>query len=133
MAYEEILQPVTLETDEDLTSKQYFLGALSTDGQFKVTAARGGVAYLVAQEKSTAAGISVKCAAYGITKVAAGDTSGGSAIAFGDALMASSVGRAVPTTLNIGDYVVGRAFGTLAASNTGIISMLLTHQGMSSS
>lgn len=123
MAFEEILSTVTLQADEDLSSKQYFLGALSTDGQFKVATARGQTTFGINQEKSTAAGISTRIGVFGISKVAAGDTSAGSAIVPGDMLMSSSVGRAVPTTLNIGDLVCGTAVTGLAASVTGTISM----------
>lgn len=123
MAYEEQLQTVSLAADEDLSSKQYFFLALSTDGQAKVVATRGGTAFGVNQEKSSAAGISTKIAIGGLTKVAAGDTSGGSAIVPGDMLMSSSVGRAVPTTLNIGDLVLGQAVTPLSSAVTGTITM----------
>lgn len=133
MAYEEILQSITLAADEDLSSKQYFFVAVSTDGQAKVVATRGATAIGVNQEKSTAAGISTRIGVYGVTKVAAGDTSAGAAIVAGDQLMSSSVGRAVPTTLNIGDLVIGTALTALAASATGTISMLIRGPRPSSS
>lgn len=133
MAYEENLQSITLQADEDLSSKQYFCVAASTDGQAKVVAARGATVLGVNQEKSTAAGISTRIGVYGVSKVAAGDTSGGAAIVPGDMLMSSSVGRAVPTTLNIGDLVFAQALTSLAASNTGVISALIRGPRPSSS
>lgn len=133
MAYEEILQTITYAADEDLSSKQYFCVAASTDGQAKVVATRGATVLGVNQEKSTAAGISTKIGVYGVSKVAAGDTSAGSAIVAGDMLMSSSVGRAVPTTLNIGDLVFGQALTPLAASVTGTISVLIRGPRPSSS
>lgn len=133
MAYEEILQTITLAADEDLSAKQYFLVAVSTDGQAKAVATRGATAIGVNQEKSTAAGISTKIGVYGVTKVAAGDTSAGSAIVAGDTLMSSSVGRAVPTTLNIGDLVIGQALTPLSSGVTGVISMLIRGPRPSSS
>lgn len=133
MAYEEQLTSITLEADADLSSKQYFLVTVSTDGQAKTVAARGGSAIGVNQEKSTAAGIATRIGVFGVSKVAAGDTSAGAAIVAGDMLMSSSVGRAVPTTLNVGDLVIGTALTPLAASVTGVISMLIRGPRPSSS
>lgn len=134
MAYEAILQNVTLESDTDLSASQYRLMSVTTAGRVLRVATRGAAAIGVLQEKTTETGQSQKIAVYGVSKVAAGDSSGmENAINYGTPLIASSVGRAVPTTLNIGDRVIGLALGSLSTGATGIIPMLITHQGMSSS
>jgi hypothetical protein len=51
------------------------------------------------------------------------------AIAVGDKLMCSTNGGALPSTGGVAQYVVGRAWQTLAANTTGLIPMLITHQG----
>lgn len=134
MAYEEALTSVTFPSSGDLSAAQYLLGRLTTAGTIGPTTARGAPCLGVIQDNSTEALFSTKLGVYGITKVAAGDSSGtDGAITFMTPLMASSVGRAVPSTVNIGDYVIGRALQTLTTGTQGVISMLLTHQAMSSS
>ncbi len=62
----------------------------------------------------------------GVTKMVAGDSSGmANAITLGTRVVASSVGTAVPSTA-AGQHVIGIAYGTLAASATGIIPVALT-------
>jgi len=136
MAYEEILQTITLPSSGDLSGVQYYLMRPTTDAPARIgaTTARGGFCLGVLQGNTTATGFSEKVAVYGVTKVAAGDTSGTeTAITPGLALIASSVGRAVASTIDIGTYVIGRALSILSTGTYGTISMLLTHQGMSSS
>lgn len=140
MAYEELLQCVTMASSGDLSASQYKLVAPSSASavggmpRTSIVSTRGAFALGVLQDNTTQTGASVRVAVYGITKVLAGDSSGmDNAITFGTPIMASSVGRAVPTTLDIGTYVIGRGMGQLATGGNAIIPMLLTHQGMSSS
>ena len=134
MAYEEALISVTFPSSGDLSSAQYLFGRLTTAGTLGPTTARGAAALGIIQDNSTQANFSTKLGVYGISKVAAGDSSGtDGTITFMTPLMASSVGRAVPTTLNIGDHVLGYALQALTTGTQGVISMLIRPTGPSSS
>lgn len=145
MAYYQNSQTaITLDSSGDLSSSQYFLTTMSTAsadtagpqtfGRTSIVATRGAFVLGSIQDNSTATGFSTKVAVLGVSKVAAGDTSAmENAITFGTPLISSSVGRAVPSTANIGDYVFGRSLAVLATGATATITVLLTHQGMSSS
>ena len=131
MAYEEILQSITFPSSGDMSANQYFIVRVSTAGQVGPTSARGAAGIGPLQDNSTATAFSVKIAAYGVSKVAAGDSSAGALIAFWDALVATSAGRAVTST-GTGLHVIGRALTTLSSGVTGVISMLITQEGLSS-
>jgi len=66
----------------------------------------------------------------GITKVRVNSTSH-TAIVGGNKLCASTDAGAINST-TVGRYVIGRALEGLAANTTGIITMLLTHEGAGS-
>ena len=134
MASEEILRNITLPASADLSANQYELASGTTAAQASLVATRGGTVLGVLQDNSTAQGIESKVGVGGVTKVVAGDSSGtANAIAFMGPLISSSAGRAVPSTQSIDDYVWGRALEPLAASSTGIIRALITHEGRGSS
>ena len=58
MGYSEILTNITLEAGQDLSTKQYKFMTLASDGQIDPTAAAGGKAIGVLQNKPNAAGSS---------------------------------------------------------------------------
>jgi hypothetical protein len=66
----------------------------------------------------------------GITKVRVMNATHG-AIAVGDKLCGSTGGGVIGST-NVNRYVLGRALQAQAVNTTGIISMLLTHEGAGS-
>ena len=124
----------TLPASGDLSSDQYKLMDASTAGQLRVATARGQRVEGVGLSKSTAAGISHKYRFFGITKVAAGDSSAmENAIQFGTPLISSSKGQAVPSTDNIGDFVIGHALEDLSSDSTGTITAMINLQGPASS
>jgi len=70
----------------------------------------------------------------GVVPVRVGSTAH-TAIAVGDKLEPSSNsgGEVSPSSAGVGMYIIGRAMEALAANTTGVISMLITHQGAGSS
>jgi len=126
----------TFPVAADLSSKQFFLVAATTDGNGRVNAstARGQRCVGVNQGKSTAAGQSVRVRIQGVTKVEAGDsTAMANSILVGTPLMCSSNGTAVPTTNGVGDLLVGYALSALTSGSTGIITAYININGAASS
>ncbi len=119
---------ITLDASGDDTNNQYkAVVATSSDasGEYAVVATRGGLFTGVLQDKSTAAGISSLVRVAGITKMAAGDSSGmETAITEGLPVICSSVGQAVPSTAAT-DAKIGTALEALSSVSTGFIKVLL--------
>jgi hypothetical protein len=125
---------VTVQGTGDLSSKQYYLMALSTAGRAAAATARGQSVDGVNLSKSTATGNQMELAVLGVTKVAAGDSSAmANAIVYGTRLISSSIGQAVPSTANVGNHIVGYALDNLSTGSTGIIRACLIPNAMSSS
>ena len=136
MAYEEILQSITGLSSGDLSSYQYSLVRPTTQDppRYGPVAARGALALGVLQDNTTATGASIKIGVFGVSKVLAGDTSACETdIVPGTALMASSVGRAVPTTASPADHAIGFALAPLTTGTLGTIPMLISRFMSSSS
>ena len=117
----------TLLSSGDMSSAQYHAVQASTtnsvDGAI-ITATRGGKVTGIWQNNSTAqeAG-SVQLT--GIAKVVAGDSSAmANGITAGLPVVASSVGRAVPSTA-AGQWLIGIALEPLSTGSTGIIAVAL--------
>ena len=110
----------------DMSSAQYHAVQATTtnsaDGCI-LTATRGGKVDGVYQNNSTAQEAG-QIMLTGISKVVAGDSSGGSAIAAGARVVASSNGRAVASSA-AGQHLIGIALEPLGASSTGIIAVAL--------
>lgn len=119
---------ISLNSSGDESSNQYKACVASSAvsaGGLAIVAARGGRFTGVLQDKSTAAGISSLVRVAGITKMAAGDSSGmETAITEGLPVICSSNGQAVPSTAAT-DAKIGTALEPLATDSTGIISVLL--------
>lgn len=127
MAREIPILNLTLGSSGDESLNQYkFVQASSADasGQLVTVAARGGPSVGVLQDNSTQGGFSQRVMSFGVSKVAAGDSSGGAAITQGMILVASSKGQAVPSSSS-GLHAVGMALDTLAANTTGFITALV--------
>lgn len=125
---------ITVQGSGDLSAKQYFLMALTTAGQAAAVAARGGMADGVNVSKSTATGNQMELVVQGVTKCAAGDSSGtATAIVYGTKLISSSVGQAVASTIAIGDHTIGWALDNLSTGSTGVIRICFAPNAMSSS
>jgi hypothetical protein len=128
MAWENgIMDLGQLASSGDMSSKQYRIVVASTANaadSVTVVAARGGNLTGVWQDNSTVATAGA-LRVLGVSKVAAGDSSGGSAITIGAKVVASSQGQAVLSTA-AGQHVLGIAMGPLGASSTGVIPVMLT-------
>ena len=123
---------ITLLSSGDMSTHQYKAVQASTTNAVDgctVVATRGGKVTGVYQNNSTQAEAG-SVMVDGVTKMIAGDSSAGAAISVGDFVVASSVGAAVAST-NTTLAVIGIALEGLAASSTGIISVLL-RQGATS-
>ena len=135
MAWENGLMDVgQMQSSGDMTSHQYKAVQLSTTNSALgtiVTATRGGPVSGVWQDNSTVATFGAM-RVLGVSKVAAGDSSGGtSAITIGTKLVASSAGQAVPSTAT-GQALIGISYGVLPSASTGIIPVFLTLGALSS-
>lgn len=128
MAYEIPILTHTLVSTGGSTSDQYKVVVATSsggegDGYAKV-AVRGSKWTGILQEHSTeAAGMTIM--SYGISKVAAGDSSAmENAITAGGWVVASSQGQAVPSTA-VDLVALGQALESLSTGSTGVISVLL--------
>ncbi|HSE44678.1 MAG TPA: capsid cement protein [Gemmatimonadales bacterium] len=91
-----------------------------------------GVPVLGVLQDNPSSGQTGNIMVYGVTRVRVLTTSH-NAIAVMDKMIASSQGGVIASTGGVGKYIIGRALETLGANSTGIIAMLLTHQGSGSS
>jgi hypothetical protein len=101
----------------------------STGTNFTLQTSAGGVALGVLQDRPSSGNAGL-IAVFGVSKVRV-NTTAHAAIAVFDKLCASTGGGVIASTL-AARYVIGRALETQAANSTGIIAMLITHQGTSS-
>ena len=111
----------------DMSSAQYHAVQASTTNDAEgciITATRGGKVTGVYQNNSTASEAG-QVMLTGITKVVAGDSSAmDNGITVGLPVVASSKGRAVPSTA-AGQYLIGIALEPLSTGSTGIIAVAL--------
>ena len=117
MAFEDQGKTITLEAGQDLSSDQYKLVTLASDGQDDVTTSQSvgdstDTPIGILQNKPSAAGVAAEVMVSGISKVIAGET-----VAIGDLITASTVadGRVdtagAPTDVIIGMAVTGGDVG----------------------
>lgn len=118
MAFEEALTKISREAASDLSSAQYHMVAVDSNGQVALTGT-GAAADGVLQDKPDAAGKAGSVGIAGVTKVEAAE-----AITAGDDIASNSAGEAVTATT--GDIVNGVALED--ASGDGVLfSMLIKH------
>lgn len=112
------------------SASSQFTVVKSTAANFTKQTSAGGIAIGVLQDlpSSGQPGV-IRC--IGISKVRV-NTTAHSAIAVGDKLCAST-GAGVIGSTTVARYVLGRALTSLSSNSTGIIDMLLTHEGAGSS
>ncbi len=110
MAFEDPGKTITLEAGQDLSSDQYKLVTLASDGQVDVTTSQSvgdstDTPIGILQNKPSAAGVAAEVMVSGISKVIAGET-----VAIGDLITASTVadGR-VDTAGASTDVIIGMA------------------------
>jgi hypothetical protein len=130
MAYDNILECVTIPANADLSTGQFYCVALSTDSQAAYQTTAGGVVAGIVQDKSTAAGHGAVVAVKGITKAVV-DTSTSAGLAAGAALSASTSATLVSYT-TLGAYVVGRLQEAVSSGVLSIAPVMLTFEGISS-
>lgn len=120
----------TATADYSSATNQFRFVTSTSNTTFK-RAASAGVPVLGVLQDTPASGEHGSIRVYGLSKVRVGTTSH-AAIAIMDKIRTSSVGFAMPSTLGT-RYVIGRALETLSSNSTGVISMLITHEGGGSS
>ena len=134
MAYEipnqVLLGTLTASSDYNDAADQYTF-VTSTGTNFKKVTTAGAPVLGVLQDRPSSGTAGTICI-HGVTKVRVSNTTH-AAIAVMDKLRCSTVSGAMPSTANVAYYVVGRALEALGANTTGIITMLITHQGAGSS
>lgn len=97
----------------------------AANGGYAVVGTRGAKVTGVLQENSTQA-TDHRIRVIGVTKVAAGDSSGApTAITEGGLLQSNAQGQAVASTGNPGEHVFGYALDALGTTSTGIISAIV--------
>ena len=109
---------------------QYTLVKSTSGTTFTQQTSAGGVCIGVLQD-TPASGSAGNIQLTGVTRVRVDSTSH-AAIAVGDKLRCSTSAAALPSTA-VAYYVLGRSLDTLSSNSTGVIWMLLTHQGSGSS
>ena len=115
MATEDGVRCITLPASGDLSSSQYYFGAINTSGQV-AACGDGAKADGVIYNDPAAAGRATALAITGRMKVVAG-----SAVTVGDDVSSDSSGRAVPVVS--GDFTLGTAIEAATAAGD-IISVL---------
>lgn len=127
MATENVLFDITLVSSGDMSLKQYravIASSANAAGGCTVVATRGGAVHGVYQDNSTTS-VAGRVRVYGVSKVAAGDSSAmDTAITQGAFLCASSVGQAVPSSANT-SHVFACALESLSTGSTGIIKAIV--------
>lgn len=112
-------------------SSRYTVVKSTANTTFSKQTTKGGFALGILQN-TPSSGSMGEIVCFGITKArvtAATHT----AIAIGDRIIASSgAGVRASTGTTVANYTLGRALETLAANTTGIIAVLLTHEGSGS-
>lgn len=116
MAFEQILQSITIEAGADLSTKQNLFHTIAADGQIDPTG-DGLLADGVLQNNPNAAGQPANLAVAGISKVTAG-----AAITRGDLVASDSAGKA-KTAVSTNE-ILGRALAAALADGD-IIPVLL--------
>jgi hypothetical protein len=119
MAYKNSQTSVTLEAGADLSAKQFFFVAMSSDGQVD-PAGDGANAIGVLLNDPSAAGRAAEVCIGGLTRVSAGGT-----IAAGAAVASDAAGEAV--TAASGDVILGTA--VTGGADGEVISIIFQPRG----
>ena len=134
MAQEQAGQIVSLIANGDLSAKQYHLVQFTTIADSSVKLADADTQKIVGvlqNTPSTGGGDAASVMISGITKVAMDST--GVAIAKGATLTCTTEGGVQTSTSAVTSYRIGIAMEAMASGTTGLITMLITHEGRGSS
>ena len=112
-------------------SNQYLVVKSTGATVFTKQTTKGGVVLGVLQD-TPSSGAFGAIMHFGVSRVRV-NTTGHPAISVMDKLRASTRAGVEGSTANVNYYVLGRALETLSSNSTGIITILLTHQGAGSS
>lgn len=127
MAYEEILESITIPASADLSSYQYRAVKVGASGL--ALAGAGEVAIGILQGNPDAAGQAASVGVKGISKLW---VTAGTAISVNSALRSSTIGYGVISSTGGTPYVFARALEACSTGVTKIIPVLITHEGPSS-
>ncbi len=134
MAIEKGINPFSWPASGTLATKDYYCVNFASDGEIQLAnSTRGAFCIGVLQNDPAAVdrGAMVQTLVGSITKVQA-STTRGVAIAIGDGIYSSTLGKASPASTGGTAYVWGRAVEALGASTEQIISVMITHEGITS-
>ena len=134
MAQEQSGQVCSFIASGDLSDKLYHLVTPTTVADMSVklaTADTDKILGVLQNTPSTGGGDAASVMISGISKVALDST--GVAIAKGDTLTATTEGGVQASTSAVTQYRIGIAMEAMASGTTGLIAMLITHEGRGSS
>lgn len=134
MAQEQSGQVVSFIANGNLSGQQYHLVQPTTIADMSVKLATADTQKLIGvlqNTPSTGGGDAASVMISGITKVALDST--GVAIAKGDMLTCTTEGGVQTSTSAVLSYKIGIAMEAMASGTTGLITMLITHEGRGSS
>ncbi len=136
MAVEKGMRPFSFPANVDLSAKENYLVTLSSDGEVAVSASLGAVALGVVTNDpaSTGRAAMVQMIAGTVVKVACTTVAAGAgAISIGSRMINSTLaGRARASSTGGTAYVFGRSLATLSTELSGILPILITHEGVTS-
>lgn len=122
MAYHGSQLTVPMEAGQDLSTKQFYIVKLASDGQIDPAGAANTQSEGVLQNDPSAAGREALVCVAGVTKVVAGE-----AIAVGDSIATDTSGKAVVAAS--GEFILGKAL-TAAGADLDILTMLFQPHGI---
>ena len=134
MAQEQAGQVVSFIANGNLSAQQFHLVQPTTIADMSVklaTADTNKILGVLQNTPSTGGGDAASVMISGITKVAMDST--GVAIAKGATLTCTTEGGVQTSTSAVTSYRIGIALEAMASGTTGLITMLITHEGRGSS
>lgn len=126
-----VLGDRTATANYSSATSQFIVVKSTSNTTFTKQTTKGGAVLGVLQD-TPSSGQAGAIMHYGVSKVRCLTTSH-TAIAVMAKLCASTKGGVIPSTGGVSQYVLGRALEALSSNSTGIITMLITHQGGGSS
>jgi hypothetical protein len=132
MAVEKGINPFSWVAGADLSALQYRFVKMGTTAGQVVIGTAGAVCIGVLQNDPTSGrGAAVQTLAGTVTKIGA-STTGSAGIAANDPIRSGANGIAIEASTGGTAYVAARAVEALSSGSTGIISIMLTHEGPTS-
>ena len=134
MAIEKGINPFSWPASGTLATKQYYCVSFASDGEVQLVSTLGAIVLGVLQNDPAAVGrgAEVQTLIGSVTKVQASATGSTFGIAIGGAIQSSTLGKAEGAPLASTGYIIGRSIEALTSGAEKIISMMITHEGHTS-